>query len=349
MENWAQSATDRLRELGFNSTGNWSDIAHLINADAPLSQTERWNIMSTYASKVGIRLPTPGDTRYSENVMPVFDPEFFDSAMKSVEEKTKNYIGKSEVFGWFSDNELPSELNTLDYSLKKDPTDPKWAHTYATAWTFMYMKTGNINITRADVTDELRLEYRAMVYDKYFSVAKACRDKFVPMHQYCGSRFTPGCYLDEYIVRVAGYYCDIVSLNYYGAWDAKPSVVENLQKWSGKPFAVTEWYAKGMDTWEKDNRMTNQSGAGFTVRTQEDRGKFYQNFALSLLECKGCIGFDWFQYFDNDPDNTAADESNRNSNKGMYDNNANEYTDLTKYMNELNNQKYSLIEFFDER
>ncbi len=349
IENWAQAATERLRALGFNSAGNWSDIANLINADNPLSQTERWNIMSTYATSVGIRLPTPGDTKYSENVMPVFDPAFVTSAMKSTAEKTNGYAGASEVFGWFSDNELPSEINTLDFSLKKDPSDPKWAHTYATAWTFMYMKTGKANVSLADITDELRLEYRAMVYDKYFSVAKLCLDKYVPMHQYFGSRFTPGCYLDEYIVRVAGYYCDIISLNYYGAWDAKASVVENLQKWSGRPFAVTEWYAKGLDTWEKDNRMTNVSGAGWTVRTQADRGRFYQNYALSLLECKGCVGFDWFQYWDNDPDNLSADPSNRNANKGIMSNRGEEYTELTEYMKELNGQKYNLISFFDER
>ena len=345
VSDWAQATTDRLRELGFNSLGNWSDMVNLIKVNAPLSQTERWNIMSTYATERGIKLPTPGDITYTENVMPVFDPEFLTSAMKSVEAATRGYAGASAVYGWFSDNELPSELNTLDYSLKKDPKDPKWTHTYATAWTFMYMKTGNINVTRADITDELRLEYRAMVYDKYFSVAKLCRDKYAPKHQYFGSRFTGGCYQDEYIVRVAGYYCDVISLNYYGAWSAKPTVLENLQKWSGKPFVITEWYAKGMDVWEKDNRFVNKGGAGFTVRDQESRGKFYQNFALSLLECKGCVGFDWFEYMDIDPNAPGADLSN----KGMHDVNGEEYAELTSSMQIVNTQKYNLVSFFDER
>ncbi|MBQ7292804.1 MAG: agarase, partial [Clostridia bacterium] len=75
-----------------------------------------------------------------------------------------------------------------------------------------------------------------------------------------------------------------------------------------------------MDVWEADNRMTNQSGAGFTVRTQDDRGKFYQNYALMLMECMGCVGFDWFHYCDNDPDNLNADASNINSNKVIYSN-----------------------------
>ena len=150
-------------------------------------------------------------------------------------------------------------------------------------------------------------------------------------------------------MRVAGYWCDVITLNYYGAWEGDPVLMSNMEKWAGKPFVITEWYAKGMDVWEKDNRMTNQSGAGWTVRTQNDRGMFYQNYALMLLECKGCVGFDWFQYWDNDPDNLNADSSNRNANKGIYSIYYEEYTELTKYMDELNNQKYTLINFFDAR
>ena len=72
-------------------------------------------------------------------------------------------------------------------------------------------------------------------------------------------------------------------------------------------------------------------------------------YALSLLECKGCVGFDWFKYWDNDPDDSSADLSNINSNKGIIDNDGNEYAVLVEYMEELNNQKYSLIKFFSER
>ena len=49
-----------------------------------------------------------------------------------------------------------------------------------------------------------------------------------------------------------------------------------------KPFIVTEWYAKGMDS-----GMANTTGAGFVVKTQADRGRFYQNFTLGLLESGG--------------------------------------------------------------
>ena len=104
-----------------------------------------------------------------------------------------------------------------------------------------------------------------------------------------------------------------------------------------------------MDAWEKNPNMTNKSGWGWTVRTQNDRGLFYENFALQLLESKGCVGFDWFLYRDNDPNDLTADLSNRDSNKGIIDNYGNEYTELTSHMKTLNDQKYSLIKFFDAR
>jgi hypothetical protein len=248
-----------------------------------------------------------------------------------------------------SDNELPASMAMLENSLFADTADSRFSYTYATAWTFIYLKTGKTTITAAEITDELRREYRAMVYDRYFKVVCAALDRYAPYHQFMGCRFVNGCFEDEYVMRVAGYWCDVISYNYYGVWEPDAELIANHQKWAGKPFIITEWYAKGMDVWEKDNRMTNASGAGWTVKNQDDRGKFYQNYALQLLECKGCVGFDWFQFLDNDPENLNADESNRNANKGIFDNYANEYTELTGYMNELNNQKYSLIKYFDAK
>ena len=104
-----------------------------------------------------------------------------------------------------------------------------------------------------------------------------------------------------------------------------------------------------MDVANKQTGLTNESGAGFTVATQTDRGLFYQNYALKLMEAKNCVGYDWFQYWDNDPENLNVDLSNRNSNKGIYSIHHKEYTDLTDQMKELNFNKYTLIKFFDER
>ena len=346
---WAQATTDRLFELGFNSAGGWSIIDTLIKTDNPISQTKIISLVSSYASTLNLNISKSGSTDLVGGVLPVFDPDFVGFVDTKVESTVSQYADSPNVYGWMSDNELPDGANMLDSSLVFDIKDSRFIYSYATAWTFMYMKTGKEDVSVMDITDELRKEYRAMVYDKYFSVTCAALDKHAPNHQFMGCRFLAGCYKNEYVLRVAGYWCDVITLNYYGAWEGDPTIIANIQKYAGKPFVVTEWYAKGMDVWEEDNRMTNKSGAGWTVRTQADRGKFYQNYALMLLECKGCVGFDWFKYWDNDPDDTSADLSNRNANKGIVDNYGEEYTALTDYMKELNSQKYNLIKFFDAR
>ena len=41
------------------------------------------------------------------------------------------------------------------------------------------------------------------------------------------------------------------------------------------------------------------------------------DFTLALLESRNCIGWHWFKYLDNDPDDLTTDLSNRDSNKGI--------------------------------
>ena len=347
-DKWAQATTDRLRELGFNSYGAWCTISTFIDNNMPLNQTQNLSVASNYASKIDTNISDSGSTKIVGNVIPAFDPDFATYAERRIESIVKKYKDSPYIYGWMSDNELPQNVNALDNALEFDTTDPRFIYSYATAWTFMYLKTGKADVSTADITEELRKEFHAMMYDKYFSVVAPLIKKYDPNHMYIGSRFHSNGIKYEYLWRVAGYWCDAITYNYYSAWEADFELVANQVKWAGKPFVVTEWYAKGMDVWEKDNRMTNASGAGWTVRTQDDRGKFYQNFALSLLECKGCVGFDWFKYIDNDPDEEGA-KYEENSNKGIVDNYGEEYTVLTDYMKELNHQKYNLIEFFDAR
>ena len=346
-DKWAQATTDRLRELGFNSFGGWCSIENFIGNDNPLNQTHIIGVASNYSGNIGTNESNGGSTYIKGDMIPAFDPDFAEYADGLISSTVKKYANSPEIYGWLSDNELPKSTLALDNAMKFDTEDIRLVYSYAVAWTFMYLKTGKINVSLSDITNELRNEFRAMMYDKYFSVVVPLIKKYDPNHMYMGCRFYENALEDEYIWRVAGYWCDVITYNYYGAWEADFELVSNQVKWAGKPFVITEFYAKGMDAWEKDNRMLNQSGAGWTVRTQDDRGKFYQNFVLSLLECKGCVGFDWFTYLDNDPDRSGSYQ--QNSNKGIFDNNGEEYTDLTKYMQELNTQKYNLIKFFDER
>jgi hypothetical protein len=107
---------------------------------------------------------------------------------------------------------------------------------------------------------------------------------------------------------------------------------------------VTEWYAKGMDS-----GMANTTGAGWLVRTQADRGWFYQNFVLALMESKVCVGWHWFKYADNDPADTKADPSNLDANKGIVSADYAPWQELLTAMKALNDRAYHLVDHLDGR
>lgn len=145
-------------------------------------------------------------------------------------------------------------------------------------------------------------------------------------------------------MTAAGRYCDVVTINYYGAWTPESGLMAQWSSWTGRPFIITEWYAMAYDS-----GLACTTGAGFRVATQADRGKFYQNYALKLLQTKNCVGFHWFKYLDNDPEATNRDASNIDGNKGIVNISFQPYTELTNRMRTVNINAYKLIEYFDGR
>ena len=120
--------------------------------------------------------------------------------------------------------------------------------------------------------------------------------------------------------------------------------MDDRNRWSGKPFIVSEFYVKGADS-----GLPNNTGAGWVVKTQKDRGWFYQNYVLQLLEYKTCIGWHWFKYIDNDPTAPNPEPSNIDSNKGIVSNEYKPYTALLDTMKQLNERVYATINYFDTK
>ena len=85
------------------------------------------------------------------------------------------------------------------------------------------------------------------------------------------------------------------------------------------------------------------------VKTQSDRGLFYQNYTLALLESKTCVGWHWFKYMDNDPADTTSDPSNRDSNKGIVTIRYEPYLPLLQRMKTINSNLYPLTDYFDRQ
>ena len=58
-----------------------------------------------------------------------------------------------------------------------DPTEPMNAFSYAAAWTWLIRATNNPNPTVSDITPALSEEFKAFIFDTYFTVVTNALDK----------------------------------------------------------------------------------------------------------------------------------------------------------------------------
>ena len=191
------------------------------------------------------------------------------------------------------------------------------------------------------VTDALNNEFAGIVAEKYYKAVKEAVMKVDDKLLYLGTRLHGTPKYMEGVVRAAGKYCDVISINYYSRWSPElTTAIADWASWADKPFLVSEFYTKGVE----DSDLNNQSGAGYSVPTQNERAYAYQHFTLGLLEAKNCIGWHWFKYQDDD----GTDNSSKPANKGLYDNSYQLFPYLSFFARELNFNAYDLIQYFDK-
>jgi hypothetical protein len=332
---WAEKTTELLRSHGFNGLGAWSDTEKMRAVSHPLAYTRIWNFMSSYGKKRGGTYQKAGHTGYPGDCLFVFDPAFEafcdEHARQLAKDKDDPYL-----LGHFSDNELPFREDALKRYLALPASD----HGHQAALQWLRDRHGK----EADAKDIKAADLPAFLEfmaERYFRIVGAAIKRHDPNHLYLGSRFHGSALRLPELYRAAGKHVDVVSVNYYHGWTPDPKRMEMWAKEAGKPFLITEWYAKA-----EDSGMANTSGAGWLVKTQRDRGLFYENFTLGLLASKDCVGWHWFKYIDNDPTDVRADPSNKDSNKGMLNNRYEPYTPLLDSMKALNQRAYGLIDHF---
>lgn len=335
---WAGKTSSLLREHGFNGTGAWSDTANLRAASSPLAYTRIWNFMASYGKKRGGTYQKPGHTGYPNDCIFIFDPAF----EAFCDEHARQLATTKDdpwLLGHFSDNELPLRASALKDYLALPETDPG----QKAALTWLKNRRG-AKATAQDIQEADLPAFLEYMVARYFEVVSRAIKKYDPNHLYLGARFHGGDLRRPEIFRAAGPHVDVLSVNYYGAWTPDSARLSMWTEESGKPVLITEWYAKGADS-----GLANTGGAGWLVRTQRDRGLFYENFTLRLLESKNCVGWHWFKYIDNDPQDTRADPSNRDSNKGILNNRYDSYLPLLQSMKRINERAHGLVDVFDQR
>jgi hypothetical protein len=339
-EKWAEFTASLLAKHGFNGIGGWSDAELLRTSSQPLVYTLSWNFMGSFGRARKLVWQEPGHLGYPNRCIPVFHPDF----EKFCDEYAKQLLATKNdpwLIGHFSDNEIPVVSDMLDRSLQLDVNNPDLRYGYEAAQQWLNKRKGK-QASFEDITDADRLAFLVHAFERYYRITTNAIRKYDSNHLCLGSRLHGRALRLPHIFKVAGKYLDVITVNYYGAWGPDPDRMAMWSRESGKPFMITEFYAKG-----HDSGLANNSGAGWLVPTQKDRGRFYQHFTLGLLESKNCIGWHWFKYRDNNPEDLSTDPSNRDSNKGIINYKYKPYVTLLEDMKKLNNEVYALIDYFD--
>jgi len=336
-EQWARATNDLLREHGFNGTGAWSSTEQLRACEHPPVYTQTWSFMGAFGRARKLTRQESGHLGYLGQCIPVFHPDF-ESFCDRYAEQLAKAKGDPYLLGHFSDNELPFGNTVLDQSLKLDANNPDLRPGYEAAKTWLAQRKGSAAQPQ-DLTDTDRSAFLEYICDRYFRITTQAIRRHDPNHLCLGPRLYGSSLRAPAVLRAAGKHLDAIAINYYGAWTPDQKLMAMWARESGKPFFITEWYAKGMDS-----GLPNNTGAGWVVQTQKDRGAFYQNFTLALLECPDCIGWHWFKYRDNNPLDLSTDPSNRDSNKGVVNWQFEPYAPLLAAMKEVNTNAYRLVE-----
>ena len=336
-EKWGDETIRLLRNHSFNGTGSWTDMGTLtsspLHKTQPLAHTVNLALMTEYGSDRSWTVP--GHRGYPNDVIFVFEPEFKEFCDRTVARKVAALKDDPNLLGYFTDNELPFRVTSLEGYLKNEnPNDP--GRKAAEAW------LAARNKTKEQIEDADRWAFLGYLGDTYSSITASAIRKHDPNHLVLGPRLHGDTRSRTQLMRGIGKHIDIISFNYYGVWTPQEAHTKGWTDWTGKPFMITEWYTKGEDV-----GLPNMTGAGWNVKTQKDRGLFYQNYTLALLESKNCVGWHWFKYQDNDPTHKNPEPSNIDANKGIVNSDYEPHKDLMAQMREINEQVFDLIEYFD--
>ncbi len=339
---FAAEATRELRGHGFNGLGN-GGVTALQTAPQALPWTIRLSVMGAFAREHKQTYATSGHTGFTEQCFPVFHPDFPAWARHEAAALAATADDPS-VIGIFTDNELQCPVDLLDRHLRLPAADPYLSHgrTAALAWLAAEGRPSD----PAQLTLKDRYRFIAHVFATYGRIVHEAVRAVDRHHLILGPRFNVrrGQFDNPWFWPAVAPWLDVAAVNYYGQWGPQRDEIQEWSEAMRRPVMLTEWYSKAMDA----PRLANTNGAGWLVRTQADRARYYQHFALAAYETPALVGFHYFKYMDDDADSVALDSAG-GANKGLYRADGSGWPELLEAARAVNRAVYPLIDFFDAR
>ncbi len=324
-----QDDYDVLRRNAFNGTGNFiASESQTKNSNnlwnyGQMSYTRRYNFYASYRQVRHSYYDTPEQVKSNADYLLVLDPAFETFCQAQAKTAFASYTEERDLLGYFTDNELPFNDRQLAQVLKNlSAGDPTYDST------FVWAERNGVDI--AAPTQAQKEAYTVYLAEQYYSVVTAAIRAVDTHHLILGSRLHGVPRSIQGVVDMSHKYCDVTSVNFYDTFCPDDQIARAA--WTNDhPCLVSEFYIKDI------HYLSGvQEGAGWYVNSQADRGRWYQNTCLQLLQNPCFVGWQYFRFMDNN-----------NSNKGLVTTARDEYTDMTRYAKELNAQVYRLIDFFD--
>jgi hypothetical protein len=138
--------------------------------------------------------------------------------------------------------------------------------------------------------------------EKYFSTISRLLKKHDPNHLYLGCRFVrmPP---HESIVRMAGRYVDVLSVNCYALWPDRDAFTNWHKMSGGRPILLGEHH---LAQWGP-----RQLPALYRCFTPAERHRYYQKFVREWARLPFSVGCHWFQYTDQPLTGRASNGENQ--------------------------------------
>lgn len=355
VQKWANGEWNKLSSYGFNSFGAFCDeskIKNYLRVPYVLTLTPMTDylddIKEGYIAKYG------EDCWKSEGPFgfPMVFDEGFSQKCESVfaAAQQNGYAMDKYLMGVMTDNEFPVMVNFLSTCLNW-PDKEHINYKKAVQW----LSDNNVSQSTALASVDWRRKFAAYCYEAYLQKVSSAMKKYLSNQLYMGTKETGSNWetalLNNYTFNVAAPYVDVFSIDYYNNWAPRPDVLRGWSERCGKPLILAEWYVKGEDVSLADPDVyTNMDGVGWTVPTQKDRGRYYQNYVLKCIESGVVVGWHWFKYCDGHPAAKISGSgyySSDNCNKGVESITMDPYTDCLDQMKALNNQIFPLCLYYD--
>ena len=132
--------------------------------------------------------------------------------------------------------------------------------------------------------------YTGTFIEAYYRLIHDTFRKHDKTHMLLGNRWQPVTANSEQLCRIAGKYCDMLSVNYY-TYGVDKTFLKRLYEWSGgRPFLLSEFY------WSSPAESGLPGGSA--VKTQHERGLAYRNYVDQAASTGFVAGIEWFILID---------------------------------------------------